>query len=96
LVGQIAELGCFVVFDEHKCIVATKSTPSRIVVRGERSPTNKFYFLKMVVLDLQMNSIALELPQNQKQATTGLTVLEFNSIVIWNPRPSHSIVAKVD
>jgi transposase InsO family protein len=95
-VGQITELGCFVVFDEHKCIVATKSTPSRIVARGERSPTNGLYFLKTVVSDLQMNSMALELSQNKKQATISLTALESNSIVTWNPRPSHNIVTKIE
>jgi hypothetical protein len=58
LISQIAKLGCFMVFNEYKCIIATKSIPSKIVATRKRSPTNGLYFLKTIVLDLQMNSMA--------------------------------------
>jgi transposase InsO family protein len=67
-VGQIAELGCLVIFDETRCIVVTKSRPSRILAKGRRSPHNGLYYLNAVNSHLQMNSVILEVPQKSQSS----------------------------
>jgi hypothetical protein len=49
-------------FDEAKCIIMTKSKPTRIVARGKRNPANGLYFLRSGTSNLGMNSFMLELP----------------------------------
>jgi hypothetical protein len=51
-VGQIAELGCLVVFDEANCVVATKTKSIQIIAKGRRNPSNGLYFLRSVSSNL--------------------------------------------
>jgi hypothetical protein len=59
-VGQIAELGCFVIFDEARCIALTKQKPYRIVARGKKDPRNGLYNLSSVSKNLHMNLVVLQ------------------------------------
>jgi transposase InsO family protein len=59
-VGQITELGCFVIFDEARCIALTKQKPCRIVARGKRDPKNGLYVLSLVSENLHMNLVVLQ------------------------------------
>jgi hypothetical protein len=80
LIGQIVELGCLVMFDEVKCIVVTKSTPSRIVARGKRNLSNGLYFLRSETSNLEMNSLFLELPVGTSAAKITQDSLASNSL----------------
>jgi hypothetical protein len=93
-IGQIAE--CLVIFDEAKCIVATKTKPSHIVARGKRNPSNSLYFLRSESSNLDINSLTLELPSpishhtesshSGSLETSSLLHLQANTYTkTWNP-----------
>jgi transposase InsO family protein len=93
-VGQIAELGCLVIFDETRCIVVTKDRPSQILARGRRSPHNGLHYLKTVNSNLQMNSVVREAPQKTSPKVLHSSMPSNNSdaaFVLDRPTNSGSI-----
>jgi transposase InsO family protein len=99
-VGQIAELGCLVMFDEEKCIVATKTKPSRVIARGKRNPSNGLYFLRSESSNLELNSLTLDLSSQvsyPSEPTLSTQVGTSNSLDlqantgIWNPRTDPTV-----
>jgi hypothetical protein len=83
-------------FDEAKCIVVTKSKPTRIVARGKRNPVNGLYFLRSETSNLGINSLMLDLPVRTQNSEPAVEIPHSHPVVdnqrlqanchSWNPQ----------